>query len=237
MRKLCLRNDVSFIHLPVSSTFFIICYPLHKLPRGVGIAYIVFIGISNGIIDISECGAMSLIIEINSSFLACFGVIFRNVIVGIFLIGNDTIKRIVLNTHFRGVKKLIVGVKKHIPCFAKTFKACGFTCSDILNIHKSIGVGNALIALFTQFIHKIHILNVINYPADKGCVAIPSNRYCCAVGIYSSRKFYSRISRKNIGCLQCRFGIGIDIFSLGGRQVLILSISDNSFAASVFVGK
>ena len=198
MGKSCLNDDISFVHLPVRCTLFIVVPPLHKLPCGIGVSYIVFIGISNGIIDISECWAMSLIIKINSSFLACFGVIFGNVIVGIFFIGNDTIKRIVLNTHFRGVKKLIVGVKKHISCFFQTFKACGFPCLHIADIHKPVCIGSTLIALFTQLIHKIHILNVINYPADKGSIVISYNSQSCIAAVDPAAEFHLSVTRKNV---------------------------------------
>ena len=60
------------------------------------------------------------------------------------------------------MKELIIGVKEHISCFTQTFKACSFPCLHIADIHKAVGVGNAFISLFPQFIHKVHILNIIN---------------------------------------------------------------------------
>ena len=198
MRKSCLNNDISFVHRPVGCTLFIVVFPLHKLSGGVGIAYVMSVRISNRIIDVSECGTLALIIKIYGNLFPCFGVIFGNVIVHIRLIGNDTEECVFFNTHFRRVEKFIVGVKEHIPSFFQTFKACGFPCLHIADIYKPVCIGSTLIAIFTQLIHKVHILNVINYPADKGCVGITNNSQSCITAVEPAAKFHLSIARKNV---------------------------------------
>ena len=198
MRKSCLNDDIFFVHLPVGCTFFIVVAPLHKLTCGVGIAYVMPVRISNRIIDVCECGTLALIIKIYGNLFPRFGIIFGNVIVHIRLIGNDTEECIFLNAHCRMVKKFIVGVKKHISCFFQIFKACGFTRLHIADIYKTVCIGNTLIALFTQLIHKIHILNVINYSADEGSIVISYNSQSCITAVDPAAEFHLSVTRKNV---------------------------------------
>ena len=190
MRKSRLNDDVVFISFPVGSTFFIIDSPVFKLIFGVGIINAVSSCIIKCFVNRRKCGTSALIIKIYSSFLIRFGVIFGNVIVHILLVGNDTEERVFLNANCCGVEELIVGIKEHISCLTQTFKACSFPCLHIADIYKAVGVGNAFISLFPQFIHKVHILNIINDPADSSSIFLTHHRKSCTVAAYPARKFH-----------------------------------------------
>ena len=190
MREFRLNDDVIFISFPVGSTFFIICSPVFKLIFGIGIINAVSSRIFKCFVNRRKCRTSALIIKIYSSFLIRFGIIFGNVIVHIFLVGNDTEERIFLNANCCGVEELIVGIKEHIPCFTQTFKACSFPCLHIADIYKAVGVGNTLVSLFTQLIHKVHILNIINDPADGSSIFLSDHRKSCIVAAYPAREFH-----------------------------------------------
>ena len=198
MRKSCLNNDISFVHRPVGCTLFIVVFPLHKLSGGVGIAYVMSVRISNRIIDVSECGTLALIIKIYGNLFPCFGVIFGNVIIHIRLIGNNAVKGVFFNPCFSGMKELIFEVKEHTAHFSEALKACGFPCGSVADIYKTVCIRKTLISIFTQLIHKVHILNVINYPADKGCVGITNNSQSCITAVEPAAKFHLSIARKNV---------------------------------------
>ena len=222
-----LCRNIFLKHFFFGSTFLINNRPFFKLRIGIGIINAVKLCVIDCSFNSRKGGTFTFIIKINCHLLACFNVIFGNVIIHIRLIGNNAVKGVFFNPCFSGMKELIFEVKEHTAHFSEALKACGFPCGSVADIYKTVCIRKTLISLFIKLIYKIHILNIINNSADKGSVFIACNGQSCLVTVNSSAEFCNSRTRKNICNLQCGFRIGVYVSSVLSRQISVLNITDN----------